>query len=225
MAVDSQKLITTSANLVGDIASVFGIPTNLALQALNGYLARRAREAQSILMQELSRGDISTYQAASEDDAIGVIYSYMLAVRDNAARFNMRLLAQSVAGLLKSDKLYADEFQRYKEVLSRVSRDQALILGRFLKCWDDASKQTQDPEEVERNARESLKNQLVPSEFSTIDHLVAVCASASGLGLLTPASGFGTIVYSPSPFLMEISRIVDFTDAVEVERAASSRKT
>ncbi len=62
---------------------------------------------------------------------MSLLYRYALAVRDGTARRNLRLLAKAMVSLAKRDRLFSDEFNKYADVLSRMTRDQILVLGRY----------------------------------------------------------------------------------------------
>jgi hypothetical protein len=99
---------------------------------LLGYFRRRAEQARDILFEELRRASLSEAQAASEDDAIAVIVRYLRAAREGAARLNLRLLAEAIAGKLRSGQLFADEFLQYAETLASLSRDEVVVIGTFI---------------------------------------------------------------------------------------------
>jgi hypothetical protein len=92
-------------------------------------MQRRLEEARDVLFDELKHGRIDPLNVAQEDGAVAIIYRYMLAVRDCSARRNLRLLARVIAGLGQRDRLFADDFNKYAEALSRLTRDELLVLG------------------------------------------------------------------------------------------------
>lgn len=214
---ERRSLTTIVGGLFADVVSIFGIPAGLAQSLLAEHLSRKATVARAVLMEELRKGRINDFEAAANDEVVGAIYSYMLAARDNAARFTLRLLAKALVGQLQRERLYADEFQRWKDVLNRITPDQALVLGRFIHLTNEARRTLVDGEDLAAKARTMLKEELVPAAFRSEDHLNAVCAQAASLGLLLLRTGFGSTVYEPSPVLFELAELVDFLDAVREE--------
>lgn len=214
---ERRSLITVVGGLFADVASVFGIPAGMAQSLLAEHLNRKATEARAVLMEEFSKGRINDFEAAANDEVVGTIYSYLLAARDNAARFTLRLLAKAIVGQLQRGRLYADEFQRWKDVLSRITPDQALVLGRFVHLTNKARKEAPEDSNVSARAGQMLEAELVPSAFESEDHLKSVCAQAASLGMLLLRTGFGETNYEPSPALFEMAELVDLLDAVKDE--------
>ena len=105
-----KKLQEVSTNVFSDILGLFGVPTGTAAMLFREFMGRRADEARDILVQELRRGNVDTLEVASEDEAFSIIYRYSLAMRDGAARRNLRLLARVMVGLAQRDQLFSDEF-------------------------------------------------------------------------------------------------------------------
>lgn len=211
----SRSLAKISGDLFADALSTLGIPANMARSLFAQWLERRAAEARDIIISELAAARIEEFQAASEDDAIAVVYRYMLAARDCAARRNLRLLARSIAGLAQRDRLHSDEFNKYAEALSRLSRDEILVIGALHRfrttketgCYSVGTAQYWQP----------FIKEMVPAQFASEDHVVAVCCSGlrSGL-LLTPRDFDSSGYYTTSPLMDEVAELAEF-EAVLVE--------
>lgn len=205
-------LVKLSASVFKDIASsVFGIPTSAILELLAGYARRRAKEAEDILLSEIRQG-VDPLVAANEDEAIAVIYRYMLAVKNGAAHRNMRLLARAIAGLARRDKLFSDEFGKYAHCLENLTRDQILVLGRLhyykQRLRDGASSQ---------EVWQPLIKELVPDQFETVEHLMTACVSALPSGLvLNPLDFDSTGYFTTSPLMDELVSFVDFENGLDL---------
>ena len=92
-------LTNLSGGLFADALSVLGIPANTATNVFRAFMRRRTDEGCDILLGALRAGEIDSLHAANEDEVIAIMYRYLLAVRDGAARRNLRLLAGSALNL------------------------------------------------------------------------------------------------------------------------------
>ena len=206
-----------TGSILGDIASIFGVPVGTVSNFCRDYINRRGEKARDILLEELRAGDLDELHAASDDESISIIYRYALAVRDGAANRNLRLLAKSMVGLAQRDRLFSDEFNKYVEVLSRLSRDQIFILGRYYGVFQIEGKETSDRQQAMTNSWATLKKAMVPEEFETEQHIEVILAQCAALGILLPNSAIGGPSYIFSPLMKEITELVKFQDALKEE--------
>lgn len=126
-----RTLIELSASVTSDVLALVGLPTSTLSEAFKQFLSHKIEDAQDILLKQMRAGEMSEHRAASQDDAIAILYRYGLTARDGAARRNLRLLAKAVVGLASRDRLNSDEFNKYANVLARLTKDQIFVLGRF----------------------------------------------------------------------------------------------
>lgn len=216
-AVSETPLEKYTGSILGDIASIFGVPTGTASQLFRDFINRRGEKARDILLEELSAGDIDEFHAASDDEAISIIYRYALAVRDGAANRNLRLLAQSMVGLAQRDRLFSDEFNKYAEVLSRLSRDQIFVLARYYGIYQTERNGRSDGQLVITNSWTTLKKAMVPTEFETEQHIEVILAQCAAFGLMLPNLAIGGPSYLFSPLMNEIMELAKFQDALREE--------
>jgi hypothetical protein len=180
-------------------------------------MQKRLDQARDILLEELSSGRIDPLQAAQQDDAIAIIYRYMLAVRDGAARRNLRLLARVVSGLGQRDRLFADDFNKYAEALSRLSRDEILVIGTLHMVKKIAQGQADKAPPV-ANYWPLVIKCLAAREFLTEEHVIGVCCSSQRSGLVINGLDFdSSAYYGTSPFMDEVAELVDFQDVLRRE--------
>ena len=205
------SLINVASHIASDIASVLGIPTTALGATLRSYIERQQEVALKILLEELTKGKIDDLHVAAEDERVAIVYQYFIAARNGAARRNLRLLARSIIGLARRDRLFVDEFSKYQHVLERLTRDQIVVVGCYL---TEFSKHSQGIE-----AWKSMVSNLVPNDFPTDGHLRYIINECVALGLIVPASGYGMLVYHTSPLLHEITELTDFTEILAEERA------
>lgn len=110
------------------LAPVAGFITSVVAR----YLLARQVNAREILRSELERaGATESDFRDAEQFAAGAI-RYTRAVRDQAADENLKLLAQAMIGLARRDTLWASDFLKYAEVLSALSRDEIILIGRIM---------------------------------------------------------------------------------------------
>ena len=215
--VTNKTLTQITGNLFADLLAVFGIPAITGTELFRRFLKTKADEALAFLLEELRAGEIDSLQVANENEAIAINYRYALAVRDGAARRNFRLLARTMVGLAKRDRLYSDEFNRYADVLSRLTRDQILVLGRFHALCKLEERETEDQEHARSNAWGRMVDELVPSDFPSREHVIYVCSQATGLGLMVAVGAYGGLVYKLSPLMVEVVQLADFEDVLRSE--------
>ena len=211
----SKSLIEFTSSILSDLAAAFGIPPGTTASLIREYLNKRAEVGRDILFDQIGKGEISKIYAASEDESIAIIYRYGLAIREGAARRNLKLLALVIVGLARRDCLYADEFNKYAEMLARLSRDEILVIGTLHRHRTKA----------ERNRGRSISThewwpkaveELVPLQFSSEEHVVAICCSAMRSGLvLTPRDFDSSGEFATSPIMDEVAELVDIEEALK----------
>jgi hypothetical protein len=211
------KLVELCADFFVDALEALGVPAGAAGGLFSLFMQKRLDQARDILLEELSSGQIDLLQAAQQDEAIAIIYRCMLAVRDGAARRNLRLLARVVSGLGQRDRLFADEFNKYAEALARLSRDEILVIGtlHMLKKFEQGQTEKAPPIATYWPA---VIRCLVPSAFLTEEHVIAVCCSSQRSGLVINGLDFdSSAYYGTSPFMDEVAELVDFRDVLRRE--------
>ena len=107
-------MIPFGAAIAGDVLSALSIPggSTLALFATS-YLAKKRKEAAEILISEIAAGRHGPVNFDNEDiePLIDIVLRFSKAVADGAARENLILLAQIIAGLKKRRAFDPDRFK------------------------------------------------------------------------------------------------------------------
>lgn len=180
-----------------------------------------AEENRDVLLEEFRQARISRIDFASENEMGGILFRYFNAVRDNTARLNVRLMAKVMVGQAQRDQLFADEFTRCANTLSTLNRDEVIAVTRIHRYTKDLQNQQTtglvDPLQVE------MIDELIPRQFSSFDHLSAVCVAACGSGLIIETRDLNTFRYLSTPIMDEIAQLADFQDALQKEVAAFPR--
>lgn len=211
----ADRLAAGVATFIDLLAIAFaGPPTSVAANFLNGLRRRSVRQARDILLDELRLASVPLDQAVQSDDLLDVIYRYHRAAEANAARRNIRLLAQLIVGLQCEGDLVSDAFDAYANLVAQLTREQIIILARFHAAYEREVASNPDTNKATSEAWRVVELELVPAVIASKEYMRAVLGQLAGLGLLLPSSGFGTLIYPPSPILSELMRLVD------LERAA-----
>jgi hypothetical protein len=195
--VTGKEMVPWGTAIVGDVLSALQVPGSGFFGKLGDkYLERKQREAAEILIEEVSKG------SPEPIPLIEIVYRFSKAAADGAARENLRLLAQVIAGLKRNKALQSDKFRKWANVLEQVTRDELLVIGKAI-----ATKRELDANpSISFWAR--LKEELAISGYQEVE-AGSLCASLTRTGLLLPASGWGELVYRPTPWLDELASLAD----------------
>tara|TARA_R110000868_G_scaffold354739_1_gene616027 strand:+ start:176 stop:865 length:690 start_codon:yes stop_codon:yes gene_type:complete len=202
-----------------------GLPSATLSDAIQKYGRNQAKVAAEELLRELSKGEVSECYIVDRDESLAVIVRYMAAARDGAARRNLRLLSQSIAGLASRHILSPDRFGKYADILTRLTRDQTFVAGRYLallKRVADNEYKIEDSLDsayllMRMDPYPTLKKELVPSQFGTAHELDAVLLQLGGLGLIASGVVEADMLYKPTFSLLELSKLVDFESASDAD--------
>lgn len=173
--------------------------------ALGRLQKRRLTEARQILAKRLRRGE---GWAVHEDDAASAIWTYLRAAEEGAARLNLELVAEAFANEMHEGTFSPDEFRRHALQLAGLSRDEALLLGKFVRVMDVDSEH--------ENPWLRLKALVVGPEKMFPNGAALAQASASLLrtGYVYPVSLFGEMGFFPTDDCKAIRRMVDIDEVV-----------
>ena len=108
----------------------FPATVSTAIQVgLSLFVQRKAKASREILLEELSRGERLSSDF-DRDEFCGLLFRYLTATKYGAARLNLRLMAQMIAGTLQpAFTLKADELAHYSTMLSQLTRDEVQLLA------------------------------------------------------------------------------------------------
>jgi hypothetical protein len=214
-----KDLLPFGAAIAGDVLSFFKLPGGNTLGGFASlYLQKIRKEAADILIEEVSKGSDEpiNFNETDADPLIEIIYRFSKAVADGAARENLRLLAQVIAGLKRNKALEADKFRKWANTLEQLTRDELVAIGKAISIW---RKMMAAGPKTSGEFWEKLRAELEASgyERSTVEPL---CASLSRTGLILPMSAYGGMVYMPTPWLEELGQLADVEGiAAKISRA------
>lgn len=117
-------------SVVADIMGAFMIPGGSTVsEAIQQVFKKRLDAAREILMEEIGNGYKDMSDAAKLEEVAAIIYRYGRAAQEGAARTNLRLLAQVIAGKNFSEAPAADKFLYYADILSSLKLEEIVLLG------------------------------------------------------------------------------------------------
>jgi hypothetical protein len=208
--MSGREMIPWGAAVVGDVLSAFKLPGGNTLAKLGDrYLERKQKEAAEILIEEVAKGSPEpiNFAESEADPLIEIIYRFAKAAADGAARENLRLLAQVIAGLKKNKALEPDRFRKWANILEQLTRDELVVIGKAISI-----KRSMTAEGAPFNTNEfatRLRSELITSRYSPTE-IDPLCASLVRTGLLLAASGYGgVLVPLPTPWLDELGTLAD----------------
>jgi hypothetical protein len=220
------EFISDAITMAGEAAKVSFPGAAIAGRAVARYLKRCREAARDILMDELRCANISGAQAASEDDAVEVIYRYLSAAQQGAARLNLRLLAKVIVGQFEAGRLVADEFLQFAEVLASLSRDEIIVIGTMYRAWCNVQQQARErPTTVSGIDPWDVAKRELSTKGWNDDRAITAATRSQRSGLLTSKTVYGGQAFVVSPMLIELGATVDFDDALRSENPVPPRST
>ncbi len=204
-------MLSLAAAITGDVLSGFQIPGGSTLSLVaTSVLAKKRKQAAEILMLEVRSGRHGpiNFDQHDVDPLIDIILRFTKAVFEGAARENLILLAQVVAGMKKHRALDPDRFRRWSKVIEGLTRDELLVLGFACQTNKDVNAR-EDPDGFNSKLREKIKK--AGFEEGEVE---ALLTSVGSTGLLSSASAWGGLAFQPTPWLTELGELADLEAAV-----------
>lgn len=209
----TQFLISFVGAALSDLLGAAGMPGAgvagaAGAEALHRLLAKRAETARETLIEELRKG-VHTPASFSEDEFAAVLFRYLRAAQEGAARQNLRLLARLISGMSAQGSLHASDFLRWADVLQSLTPQEIVFLWRL---YDGMTKVQQIDKAHHRNKHEAvcamIEKSLVPSVFRTSSVLWAHAMSLTRTGLVIPMGAY----VAPTALLEDIVRLARIDD-------------
>ena len=207
-----------AANVIGCIGS----------DLLDRLLKTRRERAQAIMVDEL-RARAARLRESDLEDSAAVLYRYLRAAEEGAARLNLRILAAVFAGQVRDRAIAADDFLYFADMLASLRRDEIVMLGTLLRTSADHPSNSESDFSVKMAANRAARSQLVPSVFSDNEHFNAVANSLqrTGLVLATPVganfAGVG-VQYKPTALLERLNALAEI-EWVIVRHAEAAKES
>jgi hypothetical protein len=96
---------------------------------LGALLGKRLEAARKIFLEEVRDAKRPVKDVHEQDEVVSVVYRYLDAARQGAARLNLRLLAKVARGQYEREGLYASEFLRYADMIASLRREEVIFLA------------------------------------------------------------------------------------------------
>lgn len=188
--------------------------------ALGAYLAERTKMAREAIWREMAKGKV---WAIADDKAAAMALQFLRALEEGAARRNLNLLAEAMFQAATEPTFAPDEFKRHADHLATLSYEEIFVVAAFVRAASELP--SLGPDFLPRNALfvadwidtiwKVVRQRLMTSAlFRTEDDVEANCASLIRTGWLAPVSGFGAMLYRPTPRLAAMARLIDWEAAV-----------
>jgi hypothetical protein len=214
--------------LITDIASVVmkDLPFGNTIEAVLGGLlrkiqAKRQERARVILIDEIATGKRTPRSVHEADEFVAILYRYLDAARQGAATLNLRLLAKVIAGQFEREEVQADEFLRFADILTTLTKDEVIFLGTLHRHF-----------EKDKSARGAVVvyreviDELATSKSMDSKEIRAIAAALQRTGLILPittvVTGGAGFQCQPSPLLDRLIRLISLEDAALRDATATS---
>lgn len=183
-------------------------------EATRLLLKKRLERAREILIDELSKGNISLQDIDDRDEAAAMVFEYADAAVRGTARRNLRLIAQVMAGSLTTPRIYADEFLRWSRIIADLTQDELITMAAFYKRHERKNDGFSGPITQLRTLIhwqfEQVVAELVASGVAKEEKDVRATLQALGRhGLVLQQPQDGMFVYSVGSNLEALMRLSD----------------
>jgi hypothetical protein len=185
--------------------------------AYETWLTGKAKEAHDILLTEISKAKrLST--DVEPDAFFGLLHRYLNATKQAAARRNLRLMAQVLAGSLEHDcPFQPDKLASCAELVGNLTRDEIKFLAVFWTSHLEATNSSlatvdqsiPSVQLIQIKTQDIALERLVPRIFRNAIEFSAVGGSLTRTGLIVSQSVWGGTRFDISPRLVELVDLCD----------------
>jgi hypothetical protein len=182
---------------------------------LGVFLRKRLEASRDIFVEEVRVATRPVRDVHEADEMVSIVYRYLDAARQGAARLNLRLLAKVARGQYEREGLYASEFLRYADMITSLRREEVIFLATLHRVF----KQRHGADNVE--SYRLVVQELVKGAFRGADEVKACATAVQRTGLVLPVmtGTVGGVGYtcSPAPLLAQIVELASFEEALAQE--------
>lgn len=122
--MSDRESLPFGAGVAATVLEIFHLPgATMAMKIAEAVLDKKRRDTADILIEEIRKGRHGeiNFDEHDVDPLIDIILRFSKAVSEGAARENLRLLAQVIAGLKKNRALESDRFRRWASILEDMT--------------------------------------------------------------------------------------------------------
>lgn len=168
------------------LTGFFGIPGLNALQtSIRILVENRIRDAQLILVEELSKGNLKILEAEETKEFIPIAFRFFSAARDGETRRILRVIARILRGQIDANDLDSEKFSRCTHQLAGLSQRELILLVEFSKVGVPIRVKGDSTGLKRASTKAHLQKKLIPSVFVGPSQFEAACGLLVGRGLLT----------------------------------------
>jgi hypothetical protein len=186
-----------------------GTASQLVGEVYGAWLSKKSQEAHDILLSELKSGN--RIDGDFDVDAFfGLLFRYLNAVKQGAAKRNLRLLAQLLArGIHKDFRLESDKLAANALLLQDLRHDELQFIGAFWKEHLALGGSADTPELLHREINKKAVNILVPEVFESMAKFTAIGVALQRTGLFYAPATWDGPLFCISPKLIELMTLCD----------------
>ena len=217
------ELPATVASVVADFFGCLlpGIPFNAAARGLEDVLTRvigqRLKTAHQLLLEELKSGDAVLSDVSQIDEMAAMLFRYMRAAQEGAARRNLCLMARAIKGQAHQGNLKSDEFLYYADIISSLRREEVLTLGTMLRHHSSKDWSLLEKQERMVKIQEASFSDLSPTVFTRESEFVSTLGALTRTGLLMVHPTLAMKHFRVSPLLLRMEKLVGFESLTDSE--------
>jgi len=120
-------IFSLSEVIIQDFFALKNIPGGFSASLLlQRVFDKKAFQAREILFEAIKQGGLPDID---KDDYVFILYRYLRAAQEGAARINLCLLAEVISGKAGSRKLTSDKFLYYADLIASLTDEEILLLG------------------------------------------------------------------------------------------------
>jgi len=197
-----------------------GVPALKA--AYEHIMERRRKKAVQIIQRRMRQGK---QWAVSEDETATLLIGYLKAAEEGAAAENLDLLAQVIASAQQEPTLVTARFRRWRQVLADMSREEILVLGRYIVGVMDNRNEPPPRNRLDGSVgvMRAVADLVGPGlPLRQKDEVMAYLSALQRTGIIVQSGDVGGGQMAPSPALDEIVRIVNFDEAIKAAEAVEA---
>lgn len=164
---------------------VSAVPAFGLAALFKAWQKRKIREAQDILIEELKSG-VRLPGEVDYDTFFGLLFRYLNAAKQGAARRNLRLMAQIIRSGCFEDPIpfQPDVVASNADLVSQLSREEIILLATLRRHELDLVGGSNTDDELKQRVHNATLGDLVPRVFDSEEHCKAVVAALGRTGLV-----------------------------------------
>ena len=164
---------------------------------------KRAAEILSEKVRLISRRAL----ADENEELQAIVARYLRVAQEGAARRNLELMAQVIAGMAEQESVEADAFLKHSNILADLSKDEIRLLSSIMVV----TQHDETPRRLGRNAVDGGQP-LIPVIYADNRKVIEACAALIRTGYVMPLSQReGHMSYRTTAAFEELAQLVDLT--------------